>query len=78
MKIDFTKYIQEFNNDEDKWVLIREIRSSLLSNSDWTQVNDSPLSDEKKENWKKYRQELRDVTIKYKSPNDVEFPNVTE
>ena len=40
---------------------IREIRDMLLLNSDWTQLPDSPLSDEKKQLWKQYRQALRDM-----------------
>lgn len=41
---------------------IRGIRNQLLINSDWTQLIDSPLPDEKKEQWKVYRQALRDMT----------------
>ena len=40
---------------------IREIRNMFLLNSDWTQLPDSPLSDEKKQLWKQYRQALRDM-----------------
>ena len=41
---------------------IRHKRNQFLSESDWTQVNDVPFSESKKEEWKKYRQELRDIT----------------
>lgn len=41
---------------------LRATRNSLLTDSDWTQVEDSPLSEEKKTAWKNYRQELRDLT----------------
>jgi hypothetical protein len=41
---------------------IRNTRNTLLIESDWTQVEDSPLSEEKKTEWKNYRQELRDLT----------------
>ena len=47
---------------------IRVKRDELLLESDWTQFNDSPLSDAKKEEWKVYRQALRDMTIKYADP----------
>ena len=40
----------------------RATRNTLLSDSDWTQMNDSPLSNEDKTAWATYRQELRDVT----------------
>lgn len=41
---------------------LRTVRNSLLTETDWTQVEDSPFSEEKKAEWKNYRQELRDLT----------------
>jgi len=41
---------------------LRTARNKMLSSSDWTQANDSPLSDSKKAEWKTYRQSLRDMT----------------
>tara|TARA_Y100001951_G_C11229243_1_gene233612 strand:- start:417 stop:698 length:282 start_codon:yes stop_codon:yes gene_type:complete len=35
-------------------------RGGMLAASDWTQVVDSALTDEKKAEWATYRQELRD------------------
>ena len=35
---------------------LRRRRNALLRSSDWTQSNDSPLSDSKKNEWKTYRQ----------------------
>jgi hypothetical protein len=32
-----------------------------LAECDWTQVADVPLSEEKKEEWRTYRQQLRDL-----------------
>ena len=40
---------------------LREKRNDLLAKSDWTQVSDAPLSQEKKSEWKVYRQALRDL-----------------
>ena len=40
----------------------RGVRNRKLANCDWTQANDSPLSDEKKKEWATYRQALRDLT----------------
>jgi len=57
--------------------LIRQKRNDLLIASDWTQVNDSPLSDTKKAEWATYRQELRDLPSSHQSTtnfNDVVFP----
>jgi hypothetical protein len=38
----------------------RKTRNSLLTECDWTQGADSPLSDSKKAEWATYRQALRD------------------
>ena len=48
----------------------RRVRADILQGTDWTQVSDSPLSDEKKAEWATYRQALRDIT------NDPAFPDV--
>lgn len=39
---------------------IRAHRNVGLTNSDWTQLSDSPLTDAKKAEWATYRQTLRD------------------
>lgn len=39
---------------------LRYERGQLLAASDWTQMPDSPLSPEKKQEWAAYRQALRD------------------
>ena len=49
-------------NSAHEWGLVREKRAILLDNSDWTQLPDVPLSDEKKAEWVTYRQDLRDIT----------------
>ena len=57
--------------------ILRLKRDALLTESDWTQVNDSPLSDAKKAEWSTYRQELRDLPSSHQSTtnfDDVVFP----
>ena len=50
----------------------RTTRNKLLADSDWTQVNDSPLSNEVKTAWATYRQECRGLS-------DVDaWPNLEE
>jgi hypothetical protein len=56
-----------------KWDEIRRERNNLLSRCDWTQLEDSPLTPEKKDEWASYRQYLRDIT-EATSPFDIEFP----
>ena len=41
---------------------LRGMRDEALTESDWTQLPDSPLSDSKKTEWATYRQQLRDLT----------------
>ena len=41
-------------------IRIRKARNTLLASSDWTQLSDTALSDEKKAEWTAYRQTLRD------------------
>ena len=53
---------------------LRATRNKLLDDSDWTQMNDSPLSNELKTAWATYRQSLRDITADASWP-DVTFPN---
>ena len=40
---------------------LKNQRTSLLTECDWTQMPDSPLSDDAKAIWVTYRQELRDL-----------------
>jgi hypothetical protein len=49
---------------------IRAHRNNLLQESDWTQHNDSPLSDSDKTKWAIYRQELRDFMDELSIPTN--------
>ena len=54
----------------------RATRNKLLADSDWTQMNDSPLTNEVKTAWATYRQELRDLSDLDAWPNldDADWP----
>jgi len=45
----------------DEWTQIRAERDKLLTESDWTQANDTPLTDANVAKWKTYRTSLRDL-----------------
>lgn len=60
--------------DLKKWLIIRKQRDKLLSSCDWTQVSDSPLTEEKKQKWNAYRQILRDLPEKYDTPENIIWP----
>ncbi len=59
---------------DNKAAIIRTERNNKLSESDWTQFNDSPLSDELKLVWAQYRQELRDITTQEGFPHNIIWP----
>lgn len=40
---------------------VRALRTQRLYDCDWTQLPDAPLSDAQREQWRTYRQELRDM-----------------
>ena len=54
-----------------KWRIIREKRTALLAETDWMANTDVTMSDE----WKTYRQALRDITVSEADPDNVVFPN---
>ena len=56
-----------------KWEEIREQRNQLLSQCDWTQFQDSPITGSKLTEWQTYRQSLRDVTTQ-ENPYNITWP----
>ena len=61
---------------EESLSQLRSVRDGLLAQSDWVVIKEreeggsvSNFAD-----WKKYRQELRDITNTYKSLEDVKWP----
>lgn len=60
---------------------LRELRNAMLKDTDWTQVPDAPLSNEQKEQYKIYRQKLRDLPAQFYdiiNLEDVKFPEVED
>ena len=47
---------------EQSMIDLRIQRNRLLTESDWTQGSDSPLTDSKKTEWSTYRTNLRNLT----------------
>ena len=56
------------------WVSLRAERNTKLTESDWTQYNDSPLSDEVKAEWAVHRETLRDLPANTDDPADPTWP----
>jgi hypothetical protein len=59
----------------ERWGIVREWRNFLLKESDWSQLPDTVLSDEKINQWREYRQELRNIPQDFKNPINVTFPD---
>lgn len=58
------------------WDDIRSERNRLLDKSDYTQMLDWP--GDKAAVWAEYRQELRDITENFETPDDVVWPTPPE
>lgn len=53
---------------------IKNQRNTLLTESDWTQIPNNPLTVEQQAAWATYRQELRDIPEQSGYPFNVVFP----
>jgi len=75
-EIDFTSdALAAFKRRRDIEPLVR-MRNQRLAESDWTQMPDSPLTDEKKATWAVYRQALRDFPNTYTGEPDANWRSV--
>ncbi|MGM6736604.1 tail fiber assembly protein [Vibrio parahaemolyticus] len=59
----------------ETWRLTRIQRDKLITETDWTQIPDAQISDEKKAEFLAYRQALRDIPQTYSNPDDVVWPD---
>ena len=57
---------------------LRNTRNTLLAKSDWTQMPDSPLSQEQRQAWADYRQALRDLPQSNLDLDAVKWPQQPE
>ena len=53
---------------------LRKYRDRKLSESDWTNLQDSPITGSKLTEWQTYRQNLRDITDSYSNIQEVVWP----
>lgn len=69
---------EHVETDELKATNARLDRDALLRESDWTQVLDSPLTDDQKTQYRTYRQALRDITLHQNWPDlaDEDWPTL--
>ena len=57
--------------DSEHWIGIRRVRDELLAECDWRACSDRTMS----ENWKTYRQALRDITTQ-SDPYNITWPTI--
>lgn len=62
---------EEYEKNRDYLQELRNIRNQKLYESDWTQFTDSPLTEEEKESWRIYRQQLRDLPSIIEDPKSL-------
>lgn len=59
---------------EGRMAYLRHVRDLLMGLTDWTQANDSPLSEEQRAAWAAYRQALRDLPAAYTGEGTIPWP----
>ena len=64
----------ELKSDEEYAAEARELRNQLLADTDYLVVPDYPVSEEKREAIKSYRQALRDISKQAGFPRNIEWP----
>jgi hypothetical protein len=65
----------EIIKNHDPLKSIRIERDRLLRLTEWTQLPDVLISQEHKQIWVEYRQQLRDLPSKFSLDNEVNFPD---
>lgn len=70
-------YLESQLPEKPETLLAEEIRikrNRFLFESDWTDLPNAPLSDQEKEEWRLYRQALRDITDQIDFPYLINWP----
>lgn len=69
------KTAAEVNNENSqKAASVRDERNKKLSECDWTQIADAPLTGTQKAAWAAYRQSLRAIPEQAQFPNNIVWP----
>ena len=58
----------------DRIAYLRHVRDLLMGCTDWTQANDSPLTEAQRAAWATYRQSLRDLPETYSGDGPIPWP----
>jgi hypothetical protein len=63
------------NTAEEQTINCRSVIKYELSNSDWTQIPNNPLTPEYSAEWAVYRQSLRDFMATWTPSNEADLPD---
>lgn len=69
------EFISQKNIFKD-WESVRLLRNQLLNSSDWVVISSLEKNVQISNDWKEYRQKLRDITSAFSSPDQVVFPTL--
>lgn len=56
------------------WIELRNRRNGYLTDSDWTQTVDAPLTDAQRQSWQEYRSALRSLPQNTTDPRNPTWP----
>lgn len=68
------EYVVTMFEDHMYLTELKRQRYSILLDTDWTQLPDSPLSDDDKQKWANFRQALRDFPETCEDPKNYQLP----
>ena len=68
----------EGKSKKEKWAEIRAVRNAMLMQTDWTQMGDVILPENKKTDYQSYRQYLRDIPAANANPFKIKFKTYEE
>ena len=80
----YTVAVEKKTQDElaadtaSKAASVRSERNNMIAACDWTQLDDTPMTNTQKQTWAVYRQSLRDITAQSGFPWNVVWPNNPE
>lgn len=69
------EFVAPEENLDEAWEEVRKERDQLLADCDWVVIKSKECGTNIPTSWKTYRQELRDITSTFSSPDEVVFPD---
>ncbi len=67
--------LKEQIKSDERWSMIRSLRNKMLDESDVVVLRVVESGVDETQEWKNYRQTLRDIPQDYEKPEDVIFPS---